>query len=677
MKKPFSVCPFCGVGCGIELQVKNGRIIKVLPQKDHPINKGRLCIKGLTLEKFINSPERLKHPLIRKDEQFKKISWEEAINNIAKEFTRIRDTYGKNSIGFFASTKCTNEENYLIQKFARVVIGTNNIDSASRLCHAPTISGLYEILGRSAMTNSYEDLAQADCILIFGDNPAITQPIGFEKMLECKKHGGKIVTIDVRKTETADKTDNFIQINPNTDIVFVAGLAKTIIEEKLEDKNFIKNRTRGYKEFLKSLEKFDFEKISRIAGVKKEKIKEVALLYAKAEKSAIVFGMGITQCQNGMENVLALADLALLTGNFGREGTGVNPLRGCNNVQGACDVGCLPNVYPGYSSLTEENIKKFGRIWKVKDLPIAKGLTETEIIEAIPERILGLYVIGQNPLLSLPNLNRVEKNFENLEFLVVQDIFLTETAKLANIVLPAACFTEKTGTFTSSERRVQLIRRAANAPGEALEDWQIIKLLAEKMEFKDQFDFNSAEEIFKEMKKVIPQYSAITYKKLGKQGIQWPCDKKHPQGKKILFDKDFGPPGTKAIFYPISWVGPETLNHVYPFTLISHRVLEHYNTGTMTRKVDLLNRSKPEALVEISKEDAESLKIKNGEKVKIVSPFGEVVIKSKISNRVKKGIIAVPNHYTETRVNKLTGSTLDPVSKIPAFKYCRVIIEKI
>jgi formate dehydrogenase major subunit len=672
MKKVFSVCPYCGVGCGIELQVKNEKITKVLSQKDHPVNRRKLCIKGATLEKFINSPERLKYPLIKKDGKFKKTTWDKAINLIVRKFTQIRDTYGKNSIGLFTSTKCTNEENYLIQKFARIVIGTNNIDNATRLCHAPTIAGLYEVLGRSAMTNSYEDLAQADCILIFGNNPAVTQPIAFEKILECKKHKGKIVVIDVRRTETAAKADIFLQINPNTDVPLVAGLMKAILQEKLEDKKFIKERTRGYEEFLKSLGKFNLKEISRLTGIKEEKIKEVALLYGKAKKAAIIFGMGITQQANGMENALDLTDLALLTGNFGKPGTGINPLRGCNNVQGSCDVGCLPNVYPGYSSLIEYNIKKFGRLWKVKDLPITKGLTEYEMIEAIPERILGLYIIGQNPLLSLPNSNRVEENLKNLEFLVVQDIFLTETAKLADIILPAASFAEKTGTFTNSERRVQLINAAINPPNEVMEDWEIIKVLAERMEFKDQFNFNSAEEIFREIKKVVPQYSGITYKKLGRKGIQWPCNKKHPQGKKILFDKDFGPPGTKAIFYPISYI--EQPSNDYPFTLVSNRILEHYNTGTITRKVDVLNKAKSEAFVEISKIDAKDLKIKNKEEIKLISPFGEVMIKAKINDGVKKGIIAVPNHYTEARINKLTSSVLDPVSKIPAFKSCRVKI---
>ncbi|MGC8812639.1 MAG: formate dehydrogenase subunit alpha [Candidatus Aenigmatarchaeota archaeon] len=675
--KVFSVCPYCGVGCGIEIETEKGKIIKISPQKDHPINKGRLCIKGATLLPVVNHQERLRYPMIRRGEKFERISWDEALEIIAKEFTRIRDTYGKNSVGVFSSTKCTNEENYLIQKFARVVIGTNNIDNCTRLCHASTVAGLYEILGKSAMTNSYEDLSEADCALAFGVNPAVTQPIGFDRILEMKKHGGKLVVVDVRKTETAEKADIFVRINPNTDILFIAGLMKVILEEGLEDKEFIKERTVGFEELKKSLEKFDLKYISKATGVSEKTIKEVALLYAKAKKAAVLLGMGMTQHSNGVENILTITDLVLLTGNFGKPGSGINPLRGCNNVQGSCDAGALPNVYPGYSSLTEETIKRFERVWKVKGLPISKGLTEYEMVEAIPERIIGMYIIGNNPVVSLPNADRVEENLKNLEFLVVQDIFMTETARLAHIVLPAAGFAEKTGTFTNSERRVQLINKAVEPPGEAKEDWVIVKLLAEKMGFKEQFSFNSTEEIFEEMRKVIPQYSRISYKKLGRKGVQWPCDKKNPKGTKILYTKDFGYPGKKAIFYPVSFVGPQTLDHVYSYVLISHRWLEHFNTGVMTRKVEALNKLKPEAYVEISNEDAKELKIKDGETIKISSPFGELEIKAKISERVSKGILAIPNHYSEKKANKLTSPILDPVSKIPAFKYCNVKIEKI
>jgi len=675
--KILSVCPYCGVGCGVELEVENGKIIKVNPQKDHPVNKGRLCIKGATLLDVVNHPDRLKYPMIKRNGKFERISWDEALDLIAKEFTRIRDTYGKNSIGIFASTKCTNEENYVIQKFARVVIGNNNIDNCTRLCHASTVTGLYEILGKSAMTNSYEDLAESDCILAFGVNPVATQPIGFDAMLNLKKHGGKLIVIDVRKSETAEKADIFVQINPNTDVALAAGMLKIILEEKLEKRDFIKERTTGFEELLKSLEKFDLKKVSEITGVKEEVIREVALLYGRAEKAAILFGMGITQQTNGVENVLALTDLVLVTGNFGKPGSGINPLRGCNNVQGSCDVGALPNVYPGYSSLTEETRKKFEKLWKVKGLPMSKGLTETEIVEGIPERIIGMYIIGDNAVMSLPNSNRVKKNLENLGFLVVQDIFMNETAKLAHIVLPAADFAEKTGTSTNSERRVQMVNKAVDAPEEAKEDWLIVKLLAERMGFEEQFNYNSSEGIFKEIRKAVPQYSGITYKKLGNKGIQWPCNKNNPKGTKFLYEKDFGYPGKKAVFYPLSFVGPQELNHVYPFNLISYRQLEHFNTGVMTRKAEALNKIKPEPFVEISKEDAEELKINDGEKIKLESPFGEVEIKAKISERVKKGLVAIPNHFSEAVVNKVIGPFLDPVSKIPAFKFCNVKIVKL
>ncbi len=667
--KVTSVCPFCGVGCGIEIEVKNGKVVRILPQKNHPISEGGLCIKVTALPEIINSPQRLKYPLIKKNGQFKKISWEKAINKIAKEFTRIIATYGRNAIGIIASTKCTNEENYLIQKFARVVIGTNNVDNSTRLCHAPTTVGMYETLGKSAMTNSFNDLTQSDCILIFGDNPAATQPMAFEKIAKCRSHGGKIVVIDVRKSETAERADIFVQINPNTDALLIAGLAKVILEKKLADRKFIKNCTKGFTNFKKSLEKIKMEKIVEITGVDKEKIEKIATMYAKG-RGAIVFGMGITQQQNGIENVLALINLALLTGNIGKSGTGLNPLRGCNNVTGACDVGCLPNVYPGYTSLTRENIRKFEKMWGIKGLPITKGLTEYEMIEGIPERILAMYIIGQNPLLSLPNSNRVEKNLRNLEFLVVQDIFMTETAELADIILPAACFAEKTGTFTNTERRVQLIKRAVNPPPEVLEDWQIIKAIAEKMGYKEQFNYSCAEDIFKEMCKVMKIYSGMSYKKLEKQGIQWPCDKKRPTGTQILsFDR-------RIPFYPISYIGPEALID-YPFVMICHRYLEQYNTGTMTRKSSILNKIKPKAIIEINENDARNLKIKNGEKIKISSPFGMIIAEAKISDRIKQGIVAAPTHYGETIVNRLTSSLLDSISKTPAFKYCRVKIEKI
>jgi len=668
-----SICPYCGVGCGIEIESKNGKVLKILPQKDHPLSKGKLCIKGSFLKEVVNSKERLKFPLLNKGRSFKKISWKEAINLVAEQFSRIKKTYGSNSIGIFASTKCTNEENYLLQKFARVAIGTNNIDNPTRLCHAPTSYGLYQVLGNSAMTNSYEDLSESELILIFGDNPALTQPVAFE-LISKERENKEIVVVDVKKTETAEKADDFLMIKPNTDVLFLVGMAKVILEENLEDQEFIKKRTEGFENFKEKVKSFDLKEISELTGIKEEKIREISRKYAKTKKAAIVYGMGITQQSNSLETILALTNLVLLTGHVGKPGTGLNPLRGCNNVQGCCDMGCLPNVYPGYSSLTEETIKKFKKIWKVNSLPISKGLSLVEMVEAIPERILGLYVVGVNPLISFPDLNRIERDFKNLEFLVVQDIFLTETAELADVVLPSACFAEKTGTFTNSERRVQLIQKAAKPPGKALEDWKIVKLIAKKMGFGKYFNFKSPEQIFEEIRKCVGIYSGMSYGKLKKKSLQWPCDKENPNGTKILYGKSFGKK-EKAVFYPPTFTRKE-FNEDFPFVLTTFRFLEHYNTGSMSRRVEFLKKIKPEALLEMNEEDAKELGIKEGEKVKVISPLAEVEAKVKFSH-ICKGCVALPFHFKETKTNKLIWRRLDPVSKIPSLKYCYVRIEKI
>lgn len=667
MKLIKSVCPYCGTGCGIIMET-NGKSVRVLPQKDHPVSKGELCIKGLTIGDVINSPMRLKTPLVRKDGKLQPASWEEALSFVAKEFSRIKETY-EDALGVFASTKCTNEENYLIQKFSRVVLGTNNIDNSARLCHAPTMSALQEEIGKSAMSNSFEDLAQADCILIFGSNPAVTQPVGFSRIQECKKRGGKIVCIDVQKNETARLSDIFLQINPGTDLVLAAGLAKIILEQGLESKEFIAKRTKGFGEFADSLKKYSLENIAEITGVPIALMKEVALLYAKGN-SALINGMGVAQKPFGAETILAIANLALLTGNLGKPGSGINPLRGCNNVQGCCDMGCLPDFYPGYAAITEENIKRFEDFWDA-ELPVQRGLTEVEMIDAIPEKILGVYIIGENPMLSLPNLNSAENSLGNLEFLVVQDMFLTETAQIAHVVLPAACFAEKTSTFTNTERRVQMIRKALQPKG-CKSDFDIIKILAEKMDCK-KFNYRTPQQVFSEIRKAVPQYSGITYKKLGSSGMQWPCNKSAPKGTKILYEKGFEKIPT---FYPVSH-REFRRSTGYPFYMVCARSLAHYNTGTFTRKVESLNRAELENALEINKEDAERLGLKEGEIVRVVSEYGEIMLEIRMSDNVKSGTVSTKNHFFESAVNRLTSSELDPLSKTPGYKNCFVHIEKI
>ncbi len=670
MKLVKSVCPYCGVGCGLFLKVGKGKIIGVVPDKDHPVSKGELCIKGAALDNVVNSRERLRYPLIKKNGKLVKTTWEKAIKAVADKFFEIKMKYGQNSLGVFSSAKCTNEENYLIQKFARVCLGTNNIDNCTRLCHAPSFSAMNEELHRGAMTNSYEDLPEADCILIIGSNPAATQPIGFHRLLECQKRGGRIITVDVRRSETAEKSNLFLQINPGTDVFFAAALLKIILSEGKENSLFICENVSGFEEMKKYLEKYPLEIMAKTCGVSETLLKNVAYIYATAKSSAIINGMGVTQQPFGVEGVLAIANLALLTGNIGKPGSGINPLRGCNNVQGSCDMGCLPDFYPGYAPLSEGTVKKFQALWNA-ELPVEKGFSETEMIEAIGEKILGMYIIGENPALSHPNLNETEKNLKDLEFLVVQDMFLTETARLADVVLPAASFAEKTGTVTNTERRVQLIGQALKPEG-CKTDFEIVNLIAKEMGFKKQFACKKPEEIFSEIRGAVPQYSGITYQRLEKRPMQWPCNKENPDGTRIIFSdnkkKDF-------VFYPVVLKYARE-NPDYPLKLISHRSLEQYNTGTFSRKVEALNKIRPENFLEVNKTDAAKLSIADNETVKVVSEFGELQIKAKISD-VPIGVVAAENHFCESPLNKLTSSIVDPVSKTPAYKSCRVRIEKI
>lgn len=670
MKLVKSVCPYCGVGCSLFLKVDKGKVVGVQPDREHPVSKGELCIKGATVEKVINSKERLRYPLIKKNGKLVKTTWENAIKIAADKLFEIKMRYGQNSLGVFSSTKCTNEENYLIQKFARVTLGTNNIDNCTRLCHAPSLSAMNEELHRGAMTNSYEDLPEADCILIIGSNPAATQPIGFHRLLECQRHGGRIITVDVRKTETAEKSNLFVQIKPGTDVFFAAALLKIILSEGKENSLFICENVSGYGEMKKYLEKYPLEIMTKTVGVSETLLKNVALIYSAAKSAAIINGMGVTQQPFGVEGVLAIANLALLTGNIGKPGSGINPLRGCNNVQGSCDMGCLPDFYPGYAPLTESTVKRFERFWNA-ELPVEKGMVETEMIEAIGEKILGMYIIGENPMMSHPNLNETENNLKNLEFLVVQDMFLTETAQMADVVLPAASFAEKTGTVTNTERRVQLINAALKAEG-CKTDFEIVNLIAKEMGFRKQFG-GKPEDVFAEIRNCVLQYSGITYSRLAKRSMQWPCNKENPDGTKIIFSdnkkKDF-------VFYPVVLKYAHE-NPAYPLALISHRSLEQYNTGTFSRKVDALNKIRPENLLEINKTDAAKLNIDDNETVKVISEFGEIQIKARISERVPAGVVAAENHFCESALNRLTSSVIDPVSKTPAYKSCRVRIEKI
>lgn len=681
-KKVKTVCPYCGVGCNIELNVKDNKIIKVTSWEDSPVNSGWLCVKGKFGFEFINHPDRLTKPLIRKNPKseiknpkFEEVFWEEALTLTANKLKEIKEKYGADAIAGLSSAKCTNEENYLFQKFIRAVIGTNNVDHCARLCHAPSVAGLAQSFGSGAMTNSIDDLQKSDCFIVIGSNTTEAHPvISLQIKKAVTQNNAKLIVIDPRYIPLCEIATLHLAQKPGTDVAVLNSIMQQILEMKLEDKEFIKNRTEGFEEIGKVVAKYTPEYVEEITSVPANLIREVAKLYGSAERGSIIYSMGITQHTTGTDNVLTIANLAMLTGNIGKEGTGVNPLRGQNNVQGSCDAGALPNVYPGYQSVVDENIrKKFESAWSIK-LPEKLGLTVTEIIKQAEEgKIKALYIMGENPMLSDPDIGHVEKALKNLEFLVVQDIFLTETAKFADVVLPSCSFAERDGTFTNTERRVQLIKKAINEIGESKPDWKIICELSNTIGYK--MNYNSPADIMDEIAQLTPIYAGINYDKLKLTGIQWPCPTKEHSGTKILHTEKF----TRGLgkFIPVEYKQPaEVPDKDFPLILTTGRLLYHYHTGTMTRKCLGLNQIVPSAVVEINNVDAEELEIKDGEKVKVATKRGEIEITAFITDKIMKGVVFIPFHFVEAAANILTNPEIDPVAKIPEFKVAACRIEK-
>ena len=680
-KKVNTVCPYCGCGCVLELNIKDNRIVKVLSPIDSPANSGNLCIKGKFGYEFVHSPDRLTKPLIRqgaRDEEpdFRESSWDEALSLIAARMGEIKSKYGSDSIGSFSSAKCSNEENYLFQKFIRMAIGTNNVDHCARLCHASSVTGLVQAIGSGAMTNSIRDIPDSDVILIIGSNTTEAHPIVSLKMKEAVMHrGAKLIVIDPRPIPLTDFAYLWLRQKPGTDAAVINGMLHHIIESGFENKEFISKRTEGFEGLKESVEEWTLKKAEEVSGVSKDLIKEAAELYSKADNASIFWAMGITQHTTGTDNVLALANLALLTGNFGRPGTGLNPLRGQNNVQGSCDMGALPDFLPGYQSITDPDVrKKFDPVWGGV-LPAQKGLTIVEMVNgAYKGDIKALYIMGENPLVSDPDINHVREAFLRLDFLIVQDIFLSETARLADVVLPSASSFEKEGTFTNTERRVQRFYKALVPPGDAKSDWEIICDISTKLGYK--MHYNHPSDIMEEIAGLTPIYGGIRYDRLDINGLQWPCpDGTHP-GTEILHKDRF----TRGLgkFHPVKYLPPkETTDTEYPFILTTGRLLQQYHTGTMTRRVKGINTLVPECLIEINEEDAKELSINDKEMVRLASRRGAIKARIKINSGIKPGVVFVPFHFAEAAANTLTIAELDPIAKIPEYKACAVKIEKI
>ena len=676
-KNVLTTCPYCGAGCNFYLQVLDGELVGVLPCKSHTVSQGKLCIKGWNASEFVVSKERLTKPLIKHNGSFIEASWDEALDTIAKKLKEYKEIES-DSIAVLSSAKCTNEENYLMMKFARAVLGTNNVDHCARLCHASTVVGLVRSFGSGAMTNSIREFEDADCILVIGSNTAEQHPLIARYILRAKEKGANLIVIDPRAITLTQFADFHLRQRPGTDVAVFNGFINVILAEGLEDKEFIKERTEGIEELRKTVENYTPARVEEITHIPKDKLVAAARTYAKAEHASIVYSMGITQHTTGVDNVSSSANLAMLTGNVGKPSTGVNPLRGQNNVQGACDLGALPNVYSGYQSVTDEKARaKFENAWKAK-LPEKPGLTVVEMMnEAAKGNIKAIYIMGENPMISDPDINHVREGLEKLEFLAVQDIFLTETAQLADVVLPATSYAEKDGTFTSTERLVQMVRKAIEPPGESRADWQIICDLAKAMGSKE-FEYGAPADIMDEIASLTPSYSGMSFNRLQKGGLAWPCPSKEHPGTPYLHKEKFARANGKGKFWGIEFKEPAELpDEEYPFTLSTGRIMFHFHTGTMTRKTDLLNKEVPTGYVEIAPKDAERLGIVAGELVSVQTRRGRIETKALITARVPEGMIFIPFHFAECAANVLTNPALDPVAKIPEYKVCAAKIEKI
>ncbi|MBA7663176.1 putative formate dehydrogenase [subsurface metagenome] len=656
-----TTCPYCGVGCQLELHLKGDRIIEVTPKHENTVNQGQACVKGrFGIIELVYHKERLTTPLIKRNGVFEEATWDEALNLIAN---KLSDCCGGNEVAVISSAKCTNEDNYVIQKFARAVLGTNNVDHCARLCHAPTVAGLVQSFGSGAMTNSINEIHDAACILAIGTNTTAAHPVIGLEIKKAVHNGAKLIVANPRKIELCHFADLWLQHRPGSDVALLMGMMKVIVDEGLLDSSFIEKRCENFDAFKESLNSFDLDFVEQTTGVPSEKVVEAARLYATHSPATILYAMGITQHSHGTDNVLATANLAMLTGNMGKPSTGVNPLRGQNNVQGACDLGALPNVYPGYQPVANPAIKeKFETAWNCS-LEATPGLTLTEIFDAAGEgRIKAIYLVGENPALSDPDAKHIWEALGKLELLVVQDVFLSETAQLADVVLPATTFAEKDGTFTNTERRIQRVRKAIEPIGNSKPDWWITCQLAQRMGAKG-FDFDHPYQIMDEIAQLTPSYGGISYERLEGGGLQWPCPTQDHQGTPILHAQMFT--RGKGRFIPLEYKPPMELpDDTYPLILTTERSLYHFHTGTLTRKVSGLNQLLGEGFVEINPEDASALDIADGEMVKVISRRGEVTAKAKITDVSPVGVVSMNFHFAETPTNVITNPALDPVSKL-------------
>ncbi len=677
MEKISTTCPWCGCGCGLYLHVENNLITGVSPSRNHPVNHGTLCVKGWNCHEFVQHPDRLTTPLIKEGKTtWRRATWDEALGKTASRLTEIKQKYGPDAIGVLGSAKCTNEENFVLMKFARAAVGTNNVDHCARLCHSSTVGGLAAAFGSGAMTNSIDEIRDARVIMVVGSNTTEQHPMIGMHMLEAKDRGATIIVADPRRTQIAKFSHLHLRHKSGTDVALLNAMMNVIITEGLVDVSFIRQRTENFDDFEKRVLTYTPEVAERITSVPADDIRKAARIYASEKRSMLFYSMGITQHITGVDNVRSCANLVMLTAHIGQPMTGLNPLRGQNNVQGACDVGALPDVFSGYQKVADPVArKKFELAWS-RPLPDTRGLTLTEMVDAIHEgKIKALYIMGENPVISDPDSTHVREAFAKLEFLAIQDIFLSDTAEYAHVVLPAATFAEKDGTYTNTERRVQKIRKAVQPAGESRPDYEIICSLSRLMGYP--MDYRASHEIMEEIAILTPSYGGILHHRLDANfGLQWPCLGMDHPGTPYLHRKKF----TRGMgaFIPVEFIPPsEPTDSSYPFILTTGRSYFHYHTGTMCRRTITLEREEPECMVEINPADAARLEVRQNDPVRVSSRRGSIEVKARVTETVPEGIVFIPFHFREAAANLLTINAVDPNAKIPEFKVCAVALEPV
>ena len=693
LREVDSVCPYCGVGCQITYQIADDHILAV-KGLDGPANLSRLCVKGRFGFDYIHHPHRLTVPLVRLDgvakdanddldpanpfTHFREATWDEALDRAAEGLKRIRDRDGGRALAGFGSAKGSNEEAYLVQKLVRTGFGTNNVDHCTRLCHASSVAALLETIGSASVTAPFTECSNSDVIIVIGANPTENHPVAATFIKNAVKRGAMLIVMDPRGQALKRHATHMLEFTPGTDVALLNALMNVIITEGLYDKQYVQAHTEGFEELKVHLKEFTPEAMAEVCGVEPETLRTVARAYGRAEAAIIFWGMGISQSIHGTDNARCLISLALMTGHVGRPGTGLHPLRGQNNVQGASDAGLIPMFYPDYQSVETDAVReKFEALWGAKIDP-KRGLTVVEIMDAIHDGVIkGMYIMGENPAMSDPHLQHAREGLARLEHLVVQDIFLTETAFHADVVLPASAWPEKDGTVTNTNRQIQIGRKALETPGEARQDWWIIQEIARRIGLD--WDYGHPREVFAEMSRCMESLTGITWERLEREGcVTYPCDSEEEPGHDIIFADGFPTPTGRGKFVACDIIPPdERPDEAFPMILTTGRQLEHWHTGAITRRSHVLDALEPEAVACLSPSDLARMGVAGGETIRVATRRGVIELKARVDSSVPNGVVFIPFCFAEAAANLLTNPALDPVGKIPEFKFCAARVEKV